>query len=203
MNDRARCIAGISGPSLFITAWSLLGRHNKSYSPIREPISRLAAVGAPSQAAMTAGFLAYACGVAAFAPNLRDRAPWASRCALANAAAMAAIAALPLGRRNGDMPHVIVAGSAYATLTAIPLLAAKEPMADDPRSRKLANLFGTTIGALLLLSVLSDRVQGLAQRAGLTLGHTWIVARATKELLTDGSNRSVPRGRVLDSLLGR
>lgn len=170
---RARCLAGIVGPGLFIATWTILGRRNKSYSPIREPISRLAAVGAPSQAAMTAGFLTYAVGVAAFAPNLRNRSRWASRCAVANAASMVGIAAYPLGRRKGDRPHVIAAGAAYATLSALPLLTTREPT---------TKLIGTSIGALLLLSVMSDRVQGAAQRAGLTLGHTWIASVALSQL---------------------
>ena len=189
MTDRVRCLAGIAGPGLFVTAWSVLGRRNKSYSPVREPISRLAAVGAPSQAAMTAGFLTYAAGVAAFAPNLRARGRWATRCALANAGSMAAIAAFPLGRRNGDRPHVVVAGAAYATLSAIPLLVAKESMAENPKAKyQTNNLIGTAIGGLLLLSALSDRVQGAAQRAGLTLGHTWIAAVAVSELMSTASH---------------
>ena len=183
MNDRARGLAGISGPGLFITAWSVLGRRNPDYSPVREPISRLAAVGAPSQAAMTAGFLVYAAGVAAFAPILRGRSRWASRCALANAASMAAIAAFPLGRRGGDRPHVIAAGAAYATLSALPLLAAEGGAAKSQHQ-----LIGIATGVLLLLSILSDRVQGAAQRAGLTLGHTWIAAVAASELIA-GADR--------------
>ena len=179
MNRRARCVAGISGPGLFVATWSILGRRDKSYSPIREPISRLAAVGAPSQIAMTAGFLIYAAGVAAFAPNLKSRGRWASRCALANAGSMAAIAAFPLGRRNGDRPHVIAAGAAYATLSAIPLVEAQESKARHQTN----NLIGTAAAALLLLSILSDRVQGAAQRAGLTLGHTWIAGVAMSELM--------------------
>ena len=47
---RWRAFAGIAGPATFIAAWSVLGATRSGYSPVHDPISRLAAVEAASVA---------------------------------------------------------------------------------------------------------------------------------------------------------
>ena len=69
---RWRSIAGAVAPSVFITAWAVLGARTDGYSPVDDPISRLAAVGAPTRIPMTAALVAYAIGLGAYAGQLRD-----------------------------------------------------------------------------------------------------------------------------------
>jgi hypothetical protein len=180
--------AGIAGPAAFITAWSTLGATRAGYSPLQDPISRLAAVGAPTRPVMTAGFVAFAAGVGAYAPVLRGSGlTGAARAATATAAATLGIAALPLGGPGGDQPHAVAAGLAYATLAATPLLAARPLARRGASGQASASVAtGVTIASALVASVLLPRGTGLAQRVGLTVGDLWIVASAIRILRSSG-----------------
>ena len=56
-------VGAIAGPVAFVTAWAALGAGAGGYDPARDAISRLAALGAPTRPAMTAGLLALAAGM--------------------------------------------------------------------------------------------------------------------------------------------
>lgn len=78
MTERSRSLGaagGVVGPVAFITAWAVLGSTQPYYSPIADPISRLAAIDAPTSVAMTGGFLAFAAGALLCARGLRVALP--------------------------------------------------------------------------------------------------------------------------------
>lgn len=176
---RLGTLGGIAGPAAFIAAWSALGAAKPGYSPIQEPISRLAAVGASTRPAMTAGFLAFGVGVGCYSPTLGRLSPSAVAAAAVTATATVAIAALPLGGPKGDTAHAVAAGTAYANLAALPLCAAG-PLRRRGHSAAalLSAATGVGVAALLAASAVLPRGVGLAQRAGLTLGDAWIMVSA-------------------------
>jgi hypothetical protein len=165
-----RALGGVIGPAAFVATWATLGALKDDYSPVHDPISRLAAVGAPTRAAMTAGFLAFAAGVGACAPALSDRyGRGASRALALNAVATVGVAALPLEGFGGGHGHAVAAGVAYASLAAA-------VWAGGARKTAVA------VAAALAASAVSPEYAGLAQRTGLTLGDAWIVAAALRLL---------------------
>jgi hypothetical protein len=175
-----RAAGGIAGPLVFIGSWLVLGQRASGYDPISDPISRLAAVGAPTQVAMTAGFLGYAAATGAYAGALARAVPGPARAALvANAVASVAIAATPLDSSVGGLPHALAAGTAYASLAAVPACAAVVSSRAGHRRLAIASAITSlaTATALTASIVSSDRT-GLWQRLGLTLGHAWIAASA-------------------------
>ena len=174
---RWRSIAGAVAPSVFITAWAVLGARTDGYSPVDDPISRLAAVGAPTRIPMTAALVAYAIGLGAYAGQLRDdlSRPVAVAAAL-NVIGTIGIAATPLDSALGGAPHAAAAGLSYVSLGAIPILAAA-PLARQGRrrgARLSAVVGGCTLAALALSASGADRT-GLWQRTGLTLGDAWLI----------------------------
>ncbi|MBW8826674.1 MAG: DUF998 domain-containing protein [Acidobacteria bacterium] len=111
---------GIVGPVTFVAAWAFLGTGRARYSPVNDPISRLAAVGTPSHVAMTFAFIVFAAGVGLYSIPLRARLPGAAgAAAVTTAATTLAVAFFPLGSRLGDQPHAIAASSAYVALVAL------------------------------------------------------------------------------------
>lgn len=158
------------GPVSFGLAWAVLGRrHGDGYSPIADPISRLAATDAPDRAAMTAGMLALAAGVGLWGTTLGSST--ARRLGYGTALATIGIAATPLGSSAGGIPHVVAAGTAYATLAALP--AATQPS-------RSSGAVTAGVAACLLASVMAPAGRGFLQRAGLTIGHAWIVTQACR-----------------------
>lgn len=178
-------IGGVVGPAAFVTAWAVLGTGRDGYSPVHDPISRLAAVDAPSRSTMTAGFLVFGLGVAAFAPALaRALDGRAALAATTTAAATVAVAALPLGGRGGDLPHAGAAFVAYAALAATPHLGGRALARQGRRGLATAStVTAVIVAALLAISAVAPRFVGLTQRLGLTLGDAWIVTAAVAMLL--------------------
>lgn len=182
--SRWRAWAGIAGPVAFIATWSVLGTVRAGYSAVQDPISRLAAVGAPTRPVMTAGFVAFAAGVGLYSSVLREQDLGdASLAAKITAAAALVIAALPLGGPAGNVPHAVAAVVAYAALAAMPLLAARPLAAQgDGRAAVASIVAGAAIAAALAISVVGSDGTGLAQRVGLTVGDLWIMASALRSL---------------------
>lgn len=184
--ERVAALGGIVGPVAFVGAWSVLGAGAAEYSATRDAISRLAANGAPTQAAMTAGLVAFGTGVPLFGAAVRSRLPgpaWAL--AIATGAATLGVAATPLGSPAGDTAHGALAAVGYATLAALPLAAAGPLAAEGRRAwARFSVLAGVTSAACLLASTLGRR-HGLFQRAGLTAADVWVVAYAVELILRD------------------
>lgn len=181
--SRVAALGGIVGPVAFVAAWSILGSRTAGYSATGDAISRLAATGAPTQAAMTAGFIAYGAGLPLFGAALRGRlrgSAWVF--ATATGVATLGVAAAPLGSPTRDTVHGVFAALGYATLAGIPLTAAK-PLADEGRWgwAGLSVITGVASAACLLATTLGPR-DGLFQRAGLTITDAWVIALAVDML---------------------
>ncbi len=170
---------GVVGPVAFAAAWAVLGRRQAGYSPISDAISQLAATDAPTRAGMTAGLALLGTGLPLYAVALRRVVPgpgWAA--AATTGACSLAVAALPLPA-SGDRPaHAVAAVLGYASLAAVPLLAA------TPFARRMgagwkapSRLAGAVCGTCLAATTLGP-ASGLLQRAGLAVGHGWIAASA-------------------------
>ena len=182
-------VGGVAGPVAFVAAWLSLGARVSGYAPLEDPVSRLAAVGAPTRPAMTAGMLAFAGGVTAFA--VAERRALGRAGALATgltAVGTAGVAALPLGASFGDRPHAVAAGVAYAALAAIPWSDASV----TGGRRSLSRFVSVAIAATLLGSALAPDHHGVLQRTGLTIGDAWIVAGAARALRHRLDERPVP-----------
>jgi hypothetical protein len=166
----------VIGPAVFVAAWTVGGVVTEGYSPVDDAISRLAAVGAPSRPLMTAGFLGFGVGMAAFATGLRTSlAGPAWLAALAAGACTAGVAAVPLDA-GYDGLHGALAGAGYAALVAVPATAAR-PLG---RRGTVAVVVALIAGACLLASVVVDGPNGLFQRLGLTLLDAWVAVIALR-----------------------
>lgn len=167
----------------FVTAWAALGATTEGYDPIRDAISRLAALGAPTRPAMSAGLVALGAGMALYGVALRPDPAWPLP--VANGVTAVAVAGLALGG-TVDTAHGIAAALGYTTLAAIPIAVGRRP---------LPAAIGVLSGACLLASLLVDQ-DGLFQRLGLTVAHAWIVVSAAGLLRGPTSPSTTPRGRA-------
>lgn len=177
MNGRRwRAAAGIGGPLAFMASWAVLGHRTVGYSSVHEPVSRLAAVGAPTRPLMTAGFVAFGLGAGLAAPLLRPQFGLASGVVVATAVATAATGLVPLGTRL-DRRHAVAAGTAYVSLAVAPLVGGRKLAAHGHGAAGRASVAaGVLTGSTLGASALVPRGAGLLQRLGFTIGHGWIVA---------------------------
>ena len=175
-STRLLSLGGVVGPLAFVGAWSVLGATRRGYDPIRDPISRLAEIGADTRPAMTAGFLVFGVTVPLFGLALRRRLPGhAGTAAVATGLATIAVAAFPLSPGPGpDRAHAVAATAGYLTLAAVPLLAAPH-LRGAARAASVA--VGSVSGACLAATAAGSAV-GLFQRLGLTVVDAWIVVAA-------------------------
>lgn len=172
---------GVAGPVTFLSAWVIGGAVTAAdYSPVHDPISRLAAIGADTRGLMSAGFLGLGVGVPLYGAALRAALPgraWIA--AVATGLATLGVAAAPLGRSSvGDTWHGVFALAGYVALAATPLLGARPLRRAGKHSLASVGVVasGVTAVALVLASTTADR--GLFQRVGLTSTHLWIIVSA-------------------------
>ncbi len=165
----------------FVAAWAALGAGAAGYDPTRDAISRLAALGAPTRVAMTAGLVALGAGMGAYGLALRPRPVWVLP--VANGAITLAVAGFPLDGEV-DAAHGVFAGLGYVTLAAIPAMVG--------RRRPLAVAVSAVSGLCLLLTVVATR-DGLFQRIGLTVAQAWIVVNALGLLRSPRPSSRTPR----------
>lgn len=172
----------------FVTAWAALGAGADAYDPTRDAISRLAALGAPTRPAMSAGLLALAAGMGLYGAALRLCPPPGRRPGLAwllpvaNGVVTLAVAALPLGGRF-DTAHGAAAALGYVTLAAIPAVVGRRP---------LSVAIGLVSALCLLLTVLAGERDGLFQRLGLTVAQAWVVVSALALLRSPTPSSTTP-----------
>jgi hypothetical protein len=167
------------GPASFVTAWALAGAvTDRTYSPVRDTISRLAAVGADTRPLMTTGMIAF--GVALPASAVAWKATLGGRAWILVAAtgiSTLAVAATPLDHSElVDRLHEVAAAAGYITLAAIPL-AARTGLISRGFARHAA--VGTAlsiVSAASLVVSLAVEQTGLFQRLGLTVIDLWLVA---------------------------
>jgi hypothetical protein len=177
---RARLVAVALGPVCFVTAWAVAGaRRTDGYDPVADAISRLASADAPDRWLMTAGLVAFGLLVPLGAPSLGralgSRALTA--CLVGTGLATLGVAATPLSAAGGqpvDAAHAVLAGTGYATLAAVPLLAARRL---PPRLALPSYAVGAASAAALVGSV-TGPAPGLCQRVGLGVVDAWLVVAA-------------------------
>ncbi len=172
---------GFVGPVSFLSAWVVGGAVTSTrYSPIHDPISRLAAVGADTRGLMSAGFVAFGLGVPLY--GVAVRAAWPGRAwmaAVATGLATLGVAAAPLGRStSGDTLHGVFALAGYVSLAATPLLAAPFLLRTQQYALAAVGVASSGVTALALVLSTTTAQRGLFQRVGLTSTHLWIVLSA-------------------------
>ena len=172
-------LGGLIGPVAFVGAWVLAGLTTKGYSPIDSAISDLASVGASTRVLMTLGFVLFGIGLIAFGLALRTTLggnAWIA--AVATGACTIGVAANPLGGWTSDAVHATFAGLGYASLVALPLLAARPLAGRGYRTGARASVVIGAVSAACLLASTLGPAHGLWQRLGLTTGDVWIVTIA-------------------------
>ena len=176
--ERIRSAGIIVGPAVFIASWAVSSAVTEGYSPIRDHISDLAAIGAPTRPLMNAAFGVFgvATGLAAWPLRRLVGTPGAAVIG-ANALLSFGIALAPLGvSEEGDRLHAIVAGLGYLAL------AATGPAAAPALARRSRSLAAASVGvggislACLVASLLGpDDTSGFWQRAGITATDAWLI----------------------------
>ncbi len=166
--ERALLTGSAWGPLVFITCWLLGGFLLPGYSPIVDPISRLAAIGADTRPLMNVGLAAFALGVGLASWPMRTiLGPWAAAALGLNAFMTVGVLAIPLGLSPAaDLAHGILAGLAYASLAAFGILGSAWRRRQGRPARTWL-LIGLVTGTALALSA-TDLAPGLLQRIGLT-----------------------------------
>lgn len=175
--DRLRIAGVIAGPIAFITAWAVSSAVTDGYSPIRDHISDLAAVDAPTRPLMNLGFAAFTVAVAAAAGPLRPLIGTPGSIAMGvNAALSAGVALAPLGvSPEGDRLHQVAAGAGYLALAAL-APAAAPALAERSRGLAVASV-GVGVASMVCLgaSLVADQQSGFWQRAGITVTDAWLI----------------------------
>ena len=165
-----RRFAGIVGPAAFVGAWVVGSalRRADGYSPVSDPISRLAELGTSTRPLMTAGFVTFGVAVPAFAIAARDElgGPGTAALVLAGLGTLG-VAATPLHPVDDVPLHAVAAIAGYAGLAAAPMLSR------TGRSIPLGILSAACLAATAL-----GPAHGLLQRVGLSVVDAWIVRRA-------------------------
>lgn len=171
---RLRSLAGVGAPLSFIGAWVVAGARTPGYSAVRDHVSDLAAIGAPTRPLMTAGLLGFGLLAPLWATTLED--PRVRVAVTAGGVGTLAVAAAPLGASFGDGAHVAAAAVSYVGMALAPALGARTLGA--PRTSYALTALA---GALLVGSTLG-RYDGGLQRAGLGVTDGWMAVQALRQL---------------------
>jgi len=176
--DRIRSAGLIVGPAAFISAWVASGALTEGYSPIRDHISDLAAIDAPTRPLMNLGFTAFAVAVGLAASPMRRHLGTPAAVVLgANAVLSIGIMLAPLGHsEQSDRIHGVVAGLGYLALagtapSAAPVLA---------KRRTTLAAASAAVGAVSMASLVAslafNEQSGFWQRVGITTTDAWLIA---------------------------
>jgi len=184
ISARTAATCGIAGPVAFVGGWLVNGLRTDGYDPLRDAISQLARVGAPTRLSMSACFVVFGVLVPLWAPTVaRELATPALRPVVTVAGlATVAVAALPLTREPGgtqDLLHALTAGTGYVAMALTPLLAAGGlRRLGRPGAAGLSAAVGVVSAVSLVLTVVTD-TSGLFQRLGLGVVDAWHVVIAS------------------------
>lgn len=192
MRDGLAAACGIAGPAAFVGAWVVGGAVADGYDPLRDTISRLAEVGAPTRPLMTSGMVAFGVLVPVWARTLGDRlgSPWLRRAVTVAGLGTLGVAATPVtvdGGTTQDALHYAAAGVSYLAMAATPLVAAAGLRArGHGRAAAASVAAGVVATAALVGSVLVGEEgavgSGGLQRLGLTTVDAWHWAAAATVL---------------------
>jgi hypothetical protein len=181
---RLGALSGIAAPTSFITAWVVGGLRAKDYNPVKDAISQLARVGAPTRPLMTSGFLAFAAFAPFWAKTISEslEEPKLKLSIGAAVVGTVGVATLPLGASFGDGPHAAAAALSYLGMGITPAIGARAlARAGHDRSAR-ASYAVTGISAASLVASLAGVADGGLQRLGLTGPDLWFIAMAVREL---------------------
>jgi hypothetical membrane protein len=183
---------GIVGPAAFVGAWVVGGAMAEGYDPLRDTISRLAEIGAPTRPVMTAGLVAFGLLIPVWARALGDRLGSVALRRIVTTAGLTtlAVAGLPVTPEGGtplDAAHAVAAGGGYVAMAVTPLVAA--PLLRR-RGHSLAAGASVAVGVVSVGSLVGTVLvgedgpvgSGLLQRLGLTVVDAWHVAAAVAVL---------------------
>lgn len=187
---RLLAACGIAGPAAFVGGWLLAGGRTEGYSPVAQPISDLAAEGAPTRALMTSAFVGFGVLVPLYARALGqalDSRAVTTSVALAGVATLG-VAAFPLSVEGGqtqDLLHAVTAGSGYAAMAASPLVGGLALLRlGRPRAARVSFVTSAVSAGALLASVAPvGEATGLLQRTGLTVVDAWFASLAAALVL--------------------
>lgn len=175
--DRLRRAGLIIGPVTFISAWLAAGAVTRGYSPIRDHISDLDAVDAPTRPLMNAAFTTFALAVGVAAGPMRTRLGRPAAVAMyANALLSIGIMVAPLGRTpGGDRLHGLMAGLGYLALAGTAPSSAPALARRSPWMGRASIAVGAATMACLVASLIRPE-KGFWQRAGITTTDAWLIA---------------------------
>jgi hypothetical membrane protein len=177
---RLFALGGVVGPVAFAGTWVVAGIVKSGYSPLHDPISDLAGIGASTRPAMTTAFVVFAGGMCSYAWAMRStRLGLVSGAAAVSGLATIGVAAFPLHHSaTVDSVHGVFAGTGYVTLTATALGSAVVLTRLGYGSwASVAAVTGAVSAASLALTLIGS-FGGLFQRLGLTAGDVWVVTSA-------------------------
>jgi hypothetical membrane protein len=199
---RALAWGGVAGPVVFVAAWASAGVLRRGFDPVEQPISRLAETGSSTRTLMTLGLTGLAAGLLAASQPLGRYVGRATGVSLAGTAlATAGVVLTPLHGSDANAPHRGFAVAGYATLAAAPIAAGPALARAGRRRWAVASLVAGTTAAALLSATAAGSATGLLQRAGLTVGHAWVVAASAAvatgrlSLGHDTGRSAIARGR--------
>lgn len=181
--SRVPLVAGVAGPTAFVTAWVTGGLLKNGYSPVRDTISRLAEQGASTRPLMTAGFLGFGVLMPLYGRELARalNSPLTGAAVAISGVGTLAVAAFPVtaaGGSFGDSAHYLAAGTAYVANVIAPLVAARH--LGSTGARRASYAVAACVAAALVSSLRVEGLTGLLQRTGLTLFDVWAVALALR-----------------------
>lgn len=169
---RVATVAGVTGPTAFVTAWAVGGAQMPGYSAVDQAISRIAEVGSPQRPLMTAGFVTFAVAVPTFAVAARRQLGWRTTTTLVVAGvATLGIALLPLEEGQDDTAHAAAAVTGYVAMMLSPLVV---------RGRRPVDVAVGLVSAAALAGTAVGPVSGALQRLGLGVVDAWIVVQALR-----------------------
>ena len=141
---------------------------------------------------MTAGFGCFGAAVLAYSVALRDAlggSAWVA--AAVSGAATVGAGVFALGASSAtDVVHGGFATVAYASLALTPVLAAHRLSARGYAAAAIASHVVGALSAGCLVASAFVPIEGLMQRAGLSLAHAWIAVSASA--IVRGQRRSGP-----------
>jgi hypothetical membrane protein len=95
--ERMLALGGLVGPAAFVAGWAINGARRPGHSPVEDPISSLAEIGAATRPSMTAALVVFGLGVPIYSAALRSTLAGPAWCAAAASGVSAlVVAALPL-----------------------------------------------------------------------------------------------------------
>jgi hypothetical protein len=189
----AAAVGGVLGVVAYVGAWAAGGVVWDGYDPMRQAISELFAIGAPTatRLPLSVGLVASGLGLVAFGWAMDVALPGRGRLgpalAVVSGVMTVAVVAFPctagcpgVGATTTDTLHVVTAGTGYVALMAAPMAVAHRVRHALPRLATAGWVLG---GGALLLFVsrtvgLTPGLPGLQQRVFNTAADAWYVLAA-------------------------